>query len=545
MAKGEKEWVKKLQYTMEARELKDLLQGNLDKVSKLREQLEKTTQLDASDDISQLSSVLDIFFTHLSTCPDLSSLPSLIMCSYLQLTSKLLVNLQEAWEGLPGARAWENLVVYTAKVRVMVIGWKGLCRVPMDDLLALPKDHPRWQHLHSHTELHHPKDASSLRLCIEDMYKTAIWAHAFVSKGLDYTNLTMRRLMTGFYCFYYSLTSHQAYHQARLNFAKPAKGSLVTLARCEDSVLIKLFERSPYKLQTHKMLFIDRNTGRLSPESSDTIPVRILSTGAFPQTKSSFSTCPALSDMQPIKVVLHCHGGGFVSMSSGGHLPYLAKWAVDTPGCVVLSVDYRLAPEHPYPAGLDDVWDVYKWLLERMSEDLGVFPSKIVFAGDSAGGHLVLGCLIKAIEAGIHRPDGMVLAYPALIMDPTHYTPSLCLALDDMVLNYAFLSTCLASYVQNPSLDPASDPLLSPGLAPASLLAQFPPTRLLLGTLDPLGDDCLRFAERLLEAKVDVRLAVFEGLVHGGMNHMIKSTNEDVRSLAARACGFICELIGN
>jgi len=531
---------------MEARDTKELLQANLDKLSQTLEKLREMPTTQANEEISNLTPMLDIFFSHLSACPDPSHLPSLVLASYLLLTFKLIGHIQEALEGLPAARALENLVVYSAKLGVLVTGWKGLCRMPMDDLLALPKDHPRWLHLHSYTEIHHPKDASSLRLNIEDMYKTAIWAHAFVSKGLAHSSLTMRRLVTGFYCFYYSLTSHQAYHQARLNFARPAKGSLVTLARCEDSVLIKLFERSPHKLQTHQMVFISRDSGRLAPESADSIPVRILSTANFPVSKGKTAVdCAVSQEFQPIKVVLHCHGGGFVSMSSGGHLPYLAKWAVDTPGCLVVSVDYRLAPEHPYPAGLEDVWTVYRWLLGRFGEDMGLFASKIVLAGDSAGGHLALGCLIKAIQAETRKPEGLVLAYPALILDPVHYTPSLCLSLDDMVLNHAFLSTCLASYVQDPALDPATNPLLSPGLASKALLAQFPPIRLLMGTLDPLGDDCLRFTERLVAAKVDTRLAVFEGLVHGGMNHMIKSENEDVRALSVRACGFISELLGN
>lgn len=527
---------------METGEIKDLLQANLSKLTQILSKLPEIATSEASAAIPQLTAMLDIFFAHLSACPDLFQLPSLILASYLQVTLKLLVHISEALEALPAARAGEHLAVHSAKLAVMVKGWKGLCRVPRDDLLALPKDHPRWLRLHSYTELHRPKDAASLRLNIEDMYKTAIWAHAFISKGFAHSSLMMRRLITGFYVFYYSWTSRQAYHQARLNFARPAKGSLVALARCEDSVLVKLFEHCPDKLQTHRMLFIGRDSARLTAESADSIPVRVLCTEAFPASKEKcVGNC---GELQPVKVVLHCHGGGFVSMSSGGHLPYLAKWAVDTPGCVVLSVDYRLAPEHPYPAGLEDIWTVYKWLLGHFAEDLGLSPSKIVLAGDSAGGHLVLGCLIKALKAEIRKPEGVVLAYPALVLDPTHYTPSLCLSLDDMVLNHAFLSVCLAAYVQDPALDPATDPLLSPGLADQALLAQFPPVRLLVGTLDPLGDDCLRFTERLSSAKVDVRLSVFEGLVHGGMNHMIKSENEDVRALSVRACGYISELLG-
>ena len=530
---------------MEVGELKSLIRDNLQVIAGIRTKITDRLRKQALEEISDLVSVTDIYFTHLSTCLDLSHLPCILLDSYLQHTLKLLQHLCEVLDALPGARAREHVIVSTSKLRVLVEGWEGLSRTPMDDLLALPKDHPRWHHLRHHTELHHPKDPINLRLVTEDMYKTAIWAHAFVSQGLSYLDTTIRRIMTGFYVFYYSLNSHKAYHQARLNFAKPKPGSLVALARCEDSVLLKLFERSPYKLQTHQVFFLSRCSSHLTIDSDpeETIPIRILSTSSLPLSKSSR---PGLGcETDSVKVVLHCHGGGFVSMSSGGHLPYTAKWAVDSPGCVVISVDYRLAPEHPYPAGLNDVQQVYTWITTHMQEDLGLSPSKIIFGGDSAGAHILLGCLIKSIQANSRLPDGLMLAYPALILDSLHFTPSLCLSLDDMVLSYAFLKVCLTSYIQDPSLDTGTDIILSPGYADIEILRKFPPTRIVVGTLDPLGDDCLRFTERLLTAKVDVRLAVFEGVAHGGMNHMIKSEHEDVRALSMRAAGFISELLGN
>ena len=323
----------------------------------------------------------------------------------------------------------------------------------------------------------------------------------------------------------------------------------MTLSRCEDSVAVKMLESSPFKVATNRMIFICRESSRVSykPETA-TIPVRVVSAQPLTFSKSSpsslfSSSTPVPSDCpRPTKVVLHMHGGGFISMSSGGHLPYLQKWVLDNPNSVVFSVDYRLAPEHPYPAGLDDVWNVYTWIVNHARDEVDVEPGKIVMAGDSAGGHIAVACTSRAIQSGGRVPDGLLLPYPALCMDPDHYTPSLTLSLDDMVLNYTFLKSCLAAYLQDSTLDPAADPKLSPIYAPISLLAKFPPTRLLVGTLDPLMDDCLRFAEKLLEAHADVRLSVFENIIHGGMNHMIKMENEDITALCLRTSAYLTDL---
>jgi len=87
------------------------------------------------------------------------------------------------------------------------------------------------------------------------------------------------------------------------------------------------------------------------------------------------------------------------------------RWAKKV-GCAVLSVDYRLAPEYPYPEALDDCWQTYNWVLEHMEHTLGIKPTKIILAGDSAGGNLALGVTLLAIKNNVKVPDGLMLAYP-------------------------------------------------------------------------------------------------------------------------------------
>ena len=229
-------------------------------------------------------------------------------------------------------------------------------------------------------------------------------------------------------------------------------------------------------------------------------------------------------------------------MSSALYVTYMQQWAIDVSQSVVFSVDYRLAPEDPYPAGLDDVWQTYSWLINSVREELDIDFSKLILIGDSAGGHLAIGCVLRAIQSGSRLPDGLVLPYPALNLDPDHYTPSLTLSLDDMVMNYTFLKSCQAFYIQNSSLDPRNDPYLSPVCTSLDLLRHFPPTRLLIGTLDPLMDDCFRFTERLIDAGVDTRLTLFEGAVHGVPRDLSKVENEDIRALPMQVLAYLQEL---
>ena len=80
----------------------------------------------------------------------------------------------------------------------------------------------------------------------------------------------------------------------------------------------------------------------------------------------------------------------------------------------MLSVDYRLAPDYPYPEALDDCWQTYNWVLEHMEHTLGIKPTKIILAGDSAGGNLALGVTLLAIKNNVRVPDGLMLAYPGI-----------------------------------------------------------------------------------------------------------------------------------
>jgi len=145
-------------------------------------------------------------------------------------------------------------------------------------------------------------------------------------------------------------------------------------------------------------------------------------------------------------LILHVHGGGFVSMSSGSHQSYTRMWANEL-NIPIFSIDYRLAPKDQFPAALNDVWQTYYWLVTNAESKLNIRPEKIILIGDSAGGNLVAALTIMAIKKSFRIPDGLILCYPALSLSKLRFTPSLLLSVDDQLLPYPFLKMCLDSYV--------------------------------------------------------------------------------------------------
>ncbi|XP_071441520.1 hormone-sensitive lipase isoform X1 [Hetaerina americana] len=155
--------------------------------------------------------------------------------------------------------------------------------------------------------------------------------------------------------------------------------------------------------------------------------------------KDSESTLPPPSK----GLIIHCHGGGFVAQSSRSHESYLRDWAVrlDIP---ILSIDYSLSPEAPFPRALEEVLYAYCWGLSNASL-LGSTGERVVLVGDSAGANLNLGVAMKCQELGIRSPDGLFLAYvPVLVAFVP--SPSRFLCLMDPLLPFGFMMQCLKAY---------------------------------------------------------------------------------------------------
>ncbi|XP_053867247.1 hormone-sensitive lipase isoform X1 [Malaclemys terrapin pileata] len=142
-------------------------------------------------------------------------------------------------------------------------------------------------------------------------------------------------------------------------------------------------------------------------------------------------------------LLVHFHGGGFVAQTSKSHEPYLRGWAQEL-GAPVLSVDYALAPEAPFPRALEECFYAYCWAL-RHCRLLGSTAQRVCLAGDSAGGNLCLTVTMRAAAFGIQLPDGIMAAYPVTLVRAAA-SPSRLLTLLDPLLPLSVLCKCLSAY---------------------------------------------------------------------------------------------------
>ncbi|CAN8014256.1 unnamed protein product [Ixodes persulcatus] len=162
-------------------------------------------------------------------------------------------------------------------------------------------------------------------------------------------------------------------------------------------------------------------------------------------------------------LLLHCHGGGFVSQTPDSHEIYLRDWAKDL-DVPILTVDYSLSPEAPFPRALEEVLHVYAWALCNC-EKLGWTGRDICVAGDSAGGNLVLALSLKTIDLNIRRPTGVFAAYTPVMLNMTP-SPSRILCAVDPLLPLGFMLTCLHAYIGR--LNEDESPLVSPSFGTKS-----------------------------------------------------------------------------
>ena len=200
------------------------------------------------------------------------------------------------------------------------------------------------------------------------------------------------------------------------------------------------------------------------------------------------------------RIVLFIHGGGYIFGSPNTHRLITATVA-RTAGARVLSLDYRLAPEHPFPAGLEDAWAAYWWLLTQQ-----VKPEQIVLMGDSAGAGLCVALMLALRDAGMPLPAGAALLSPWL--DLTLQSESILKNEATDYLTATGLNAAAQMYCDG--FD-AHHPQISPMFADLSGL---PPLLIQTGTAETLLDDARRFAKRAKEAGVAVDLEEWEDMVH-------------------------------
>jgi acetyl esterase/lipase len=208
-----------------------------------------------------------------------------------------------------------------------------------------------------------------------------------------------------------------------------------------------------------------------------------------------------VDETQPQRLVLYLHGGGYISGSPETHRPLVARLC-KAAGAAALSLSYRLAPEYPFPAGLRDAMDAYRFLVNK-----GFPPQSIVLAGDGSGGGLAFATLLAIRNAGLAMPAGCIAMSPWADVTLSGWS-MLQNSRNDVVLSWEMLFVSARHYLKG--ANPA-DPYASPVFGS---FRDFPPIMVHAGSLELLRDDAARIGEKAAEANVPVSVEIYDGMHH-------------------------------
>lgn len=214
--------------------------------------------------------------------------------------------------------------------------------------------------------------------------------------------------------------------------------------------------------------------------------------------KADWVTVPATANSS--KAILYLHGGGYMIGSNVGYREFAGRLSRAT-GARVLVLDYRLAPEHPFPAAVEDATAAYRWLLSE-----GYAPANITIAGDSAGGGLAIATLVNVRDSGGPLPAGGVCLSPwtDLAASGDSAKPG---AVDDPLVALEGLQAMSSAYAPGAMAHPLASPLFAD---PKGL----PPLLVLVGTREILYDDATRFVAKAKAAGVGIEYFEGKDLVH-------------------------------
>jgi len=227
----------------------------------------------------------------------------------------------------------------------------------------------------------------------------------------------------------------------------------------------------------------------------------------------------------PLPIVAYFHGGGWVFMGIETH-DWICRRLANASGAIVVSAEYRLAPEHRYPAALDDCMAVTTWLADHGGE-LGGDPSRLAVAGDSAGGNLATAVALASRTEGGPGLAAQALVYP--VTDAACATPSFVQNAEGYLLTARTMQWFWEQYL-GPNGDP-DDGYASVLRAPD--LAGLPPTLVITAEFDPLRDEGEAYAEHLRAAGVDATVHRYDGMVHGflGMPEVVPESTDAMTEL--------------
>jgi acetyl esterase len=263
---------------------------------------------------------------------------------------------------------------------------------------------------------------------------------------------------------------------------------------------------------------IGRCEDRAVPGPAGPIPVRLY----YPRGQS------------PCGAALFFHGGGWVLGNLESHDPTCRALAAGS-GALIIAVDYRLAPEHKFPAAADDSYAATRWAAENAAA-LGYPEGQLAVSGDSAGGNLAAVVALMARDRGGPKIRHQVLIYPAFdpaMVEPSHQE----FAQDGYVLSRADMEWFWNHYLRN--AQDGSNPYANP--ARANDLSRLPAALVITAGFDPLRDEGEGYAEKLRQAGVPVVAKRYEGLTHGFFN--MTSQIDQAKVALERTCAALREAL--
>lgn len=272
----------------------------------------------------------------------------------------------------------------------------------------------------------------------------------------------------------------------------------------------------------------------LKPMFSPATPITVLRVGLRALASTMF-TAPGVR-FQPIqlgsvageaasphspseKAVLYLHGGAYCVGSPATHRS-ICSYLADASSATVFTIDYRLAPEHPYPAANDDALAAYRWLLDN-----GYAANNITIAGDSAGGGLTLSTAMRVRDEGLPLPASLIVLSPWA--DLTHPAKQLPEPAGEAMLSWATLDNAANHYAPDHRQDPRVSPLLGD-------LSQLPPTLIITGSDEILLNDSERLYSALDAAGTEVAFSLYQNMWHvfPAQAGILKRANDAIAEMA-------------
>jgi acetyl esterase len=235
------------------------------------------------------------------------------------------------------------------------------------------------------------------------------------------------------------------------------------------------------------------------------------------------------SDDDRLPALVYFHGGGWVLGNLDSH-DATCRLLTNGAQCVVISVDYRLAPEHKFPAAADDAYAATTWVAENAAP-LGIDPRRIAVGGDSAGGNLAAAVTLMAKEQGEPSIAYQVLIYPVTnhSFDTTSYETN--------AEGYMLTRRSMIWFWNHYLAEPADGQNAYASPLQADDLGGLPPALVITAEFDPLRDEGAAYAERLKQAGVPVKYTDYPGMIHGffGMSLMLDTAKQAVSDV----CGEV------